>query len=152
MPLNGSDKNDEERTSVAYLTFLRCFELVGAGQKSLISNVSGKALKTQIENGNFQNTADSMGPDQGLDKKFKTLRAEADAWHTQRTAYMMARLKAGRHPDLDAAFWNEWHEPPAPPLYAPTARERYARYANIAAVLGVLGVSVLALRFAKKRK
>jgi hypothetical protein len=146
-------QSDNQRTSVAYLAFLRCFELIGDGQKSLISPASGKKLETQIINGDYEATNAYMGDSNKLQTDFKTLRAEAEEWHAQRIAYMMPRLQAGRHPDWDETFWNEWQEPSAPSLYAPTAREQYTRYANIAAVmLGVLCVTFLALRFAKKRR
>lgn len=103
--------------------------------------------------GYFIITSEHVRDSKKMDEAYKTLRAEADEWQAQRTAYMMRRLKAGRHPDWDKTFWNEWQEPPAPSLYAPTARERYMRNMNIAAaVLGVLGTTFLALRFAKKRR
>lgn len=47
---------------------------------------------------------------------FLRLRKEAEAWHASRSAYMMERLQAGRHPDTDPTFWADWHEPGPPPL------------------------------------
>jgi hypothetical protein len=47
---------------------------------------------------------------------YATLRNEADDWQAKRTAYMMTRLRAGRHPDTDPAFWNDWHDPGPPAL------------------------------------
>ena len=44
------------------------------------------------------------------------LRDDAKQYERKRTAYMMARLKAGRHPDTDPKFWSEWKEPPVPVL------------------------------------
>jgi hypothetical protein len=135
------------------MAYLRCFELIGDGQKSLFSSASGKNLQAQIENSEFEETFYAISNSQKLDADFKTLRAEADEWHAQRTAYMMQRLETGRHPDTDTDFWNDWQEPPAPSLYAPTVREQRQRYLSIAAaVLGVLSITFLALRFAQKRR
>jgi hypothetical protein len=39
---------------------------------------------------------------------FNLLRRDADAWETRRTAFMMSRLRAGRHPDTDSRFWEGW--------------------------------------------
>ncbi len=46
------------------------------------------------------------------------LRADAEDYQTRRTAYMMQRLQAGRHPDTDKNFWNEWRDtaPPSPEI------------------------------------
>jgi hypothetical protein len=146
-------QHDNRRSYVAYMAYLRCFELIGDGQKSLFSSASGKNLQAQIENSEFEETFYAISNSQKLDADFKTLRAEADEWHAQRTAYMMQRLETGRHPDTDTDFWNDWQEPPAPSLYAPTVREQRQRYLSIAAaVLGVLSITFLALRFAQKRR
>jgi hypothetical protein len=51
---------------------------------------------------------------QAIKREFGRLRKEAEAWQQQRTAFMMARLKAGRHPDTDPHFWDGYVEPPAP--------------------------------------
>jgi tetratricopeptide (TPR) repeat protein len=49
--------------------------------------------------------------------EFKRLRADADAWHDQRTQFMLAQLKLGKHPDTDANFWNGYIERPLPQLH-----------------------------------
>lgn len=46
--------------------------------------------------------------------EFKRLRAEADEWNRVRTDFMMARLRAGRHPDSDPHFWDGYVSKPAP--------------------------------------
>lgn len=48
--------------------------------------------------------------------QFDRLRREADAWQARRTAFMMARLRSGRHPDTDSTFWQGWTETPAPKI------------------------------------
>lgn len=48
---------------------------------------------------------------------FHKARSLADKRHEDRTAYMMARLQKGMHPDTHPDFWNDWVEPdfPTPP-------------------------------------
>lgn len=77
-----------------------------------------------------------------LDADFDDLRAEADAWHAKRTAFMNERLEQGRHPDTDPHFWDIYHTRPAPELPAtinppiPLWRKAADR-AGVAAVLAV---------------
>lgn len=51
------------------------------------------------------------------ESNYVRLRKEAEEWQARRTAYMMARLSAGRHPDTDPTFWAEYKETPPPPIY-----------------------------------
>jgi hypothetical protein len=60
--------------------------------------------------------SDEDTADWSVDANYARLRKEADAWQTRRTAYMMARLQAGRHPDTDPVFWTDWKDPGPPPL------------------------------------
>lgn len=46
-------------------------------------------------------------------QQYRRLRAGADRYVSLRTAFMMERLKAGRHPDTDQHFWDGWNPPPA---------------------------------------
>lgn len=91
-----------------------------------------------------------------LPSLFKSLRSEANNWHMQRTAYMMERLKNGRHPDIDSKFWSEWQEPPMPSLHITSPQEKRARlqlFLNSGFVaIAILFVSLLTLRFRKKRQ
>jgi len=38
---------------------------------------------------------------------------------------MIARLTAGRHPDTDPTFWNDYHDPGPPQLKIPLERRFY---------------------------
>ncbi len=49
-----------------------------------------------------------------VEKEYRTLKAEADKWEKAREDFMLARLKAGRHPDTDPTFWSGYIEAPAP--------------------------------------
>ena len=147
---------DRQKTSVAYSSYLRCFELIDAGAKSAVSTASTAELKKQIQAGDYQVTSENMPQKENLELQFKELRAEADEWHAQRTAFMIERLKVGRHPDTDETFWNEWQEPAEPELYLSqeqAERDRMWQFLNIgAAVFGVLLVSFAALKFARRKK
>jgi hypothetical protein len=48
-----------------------------------------------------------------LDVWFSQARAAADAWQAERASYMDARLRAGRHPDWDPHFWDEFVPSPS---------------------------------------
>lgn len=109
-------EQDKHRSTVAYLGKLRCMELVDQGQSSLLPHTPrGKQLKILLDNMWYQMVSKERRPK--ITAEYKTLRAEAGDWQAQRTAYMMARLQAGRHPDTDPAFWQEWQEPALPSVY-----------------------------------
>lgn len=99
------------RNSLAYFAWLRCVELVDLGHGSFLPAApSGEGLKAMLYQPDFSK------PDLLLDPAFRQLRAEADAWHAARLAFMSQRLDAGRHPDTDATFWEGYVSPPAPEL------------------------------------
>lgn len=45
-----------------------------------------------------------------LEGAYKALRMNADEYHRNRTEFMMARLRSGRHPDTDPNFWDGYIE------------------------------------------
>jgi hypothetical protein len=97
----------------------------------------GEALKAILPKPDFV-MAETL-----LDPAFVKLRAEADAWHAARTAFMMERLEAGRHPDTDPHFWDGYTERPAPGLPAtsvPHAYDAWLRMRQRITLLVVLGV------------
>jgi len=47
-----------------------------------------------------------------IDQMYAKLRANADAWEANRNAFMLAKLKAGKHPDTDPDFWQGYVEVP----------------------------------------
>ena len=101
------------RNTLAYLAWLRCRELIDTGKGSLLpGSPQGEQLKTLLASPGF------VSAQNVLDEAFPRLRAEADAWHAARTAFMVARLHEGRHPDTDPNFWSGYSGPPAPELPA----------------------------------
>ena len=130
------------RNTLAYLAWLRCRELIDAGQGSLLPDApKGEALKSLLRRPDF------VKADVLLDSAYLKLRAEADAWHTARTAFMKTRLEEGRHPDTDPDFWAEYTEQPAPGLptrSVPDAYEAWEALQRRIALAVVIGVPVLA--------
>jgi hypothetical protein len=141
---------DGGRTSLAYLAWLRCRELIDAGKGSMLPDAPrGEKLKESIREPNY------IPPKEVLDSAFVKLRAEAEAWHTARTAFMMRRLEQGLHPDTDRNFWNGYTEPPAPGLPAESSPgavlQTAANRALVILACLAVGIPVLAVGWAVRR-
>lgn len=95
-------KQRRQNPELVSFSALRVAELQKAGRKSL----STEPLFSQKE------------PSEWLQERYKLLRDDADLWQKERTEYLVARLNAGRHPDTDPTFWNDWHPRPAP-IFSP---------------------------------
>jgi hypothetical protein len=52
----------------------------------------------------------------GADRSFRRLREEAHEWRAEKDRYIDSRIREGRHPDTDPAFWSGWQEPEMPAL------------------------------------
>jgi tetratricopeptide (TPR) repeat protein len=105
----------EGRSTVAFLTEQRIDELIDKGAHSLYpQQVSAERLKQY-----FSNLSSNVMQERksGLLANYKTLRASADKWQANRTAYMLERLQKGKHPDTDPNFWADYKEVPHPSLY-----------------------------------
>jgi hypothetical protein len=122
----------DQRNSVALLAALRADELIDAGRRSLDPNAptDPAELKDRMRIGMSRGLYDrkndkviaeeSAGPQnkEGVEATFAALRAEADAWHKARLAFMLPRLEAGRHPNTDPTFWQGYVEAPPPSIEA----------------------------------
>lgn len=97
---------------LAYMSKLRSIELIDTGKKSLAPKApkNPAILKARLDG------IDMIKNIQQLNVQYKELRAEAEDYQKRRTTYMMARLNAGRHPDTDKTFWNEWKDSGPPPI------------------------------------
>ena len=132
---------DGSRNTLAYLAWLRCRELVDVGKGSMLPDApKGEMLKSWLPRHDF------VKADVLLDSAFLNLRAEADAWHTARSAFMTKRLKKGRHPDTYPSFWDESTERPAPGLPTKSVPDAYnasqvSRQSMV--LLVVVGVAML---------
>ncbi len=129
------------RNTLAYFAWLRCRDLIDAGKGSMLPDApKGQDLKSVLPRPGY------VEADRLLDPAFAKLRAEANAWNADRTAFLMRRLGEGRHPDTDPEFWNGYNDRPAPSL--PVVSVPHAFYARQAlrrelALLVVIGVPVL---------
>jgi hypothetical protein len=131
------------RNTLASLAWLRCRELIDAGKGSMLPDApTGESLKASLARPDFVDAENILAP------VFRKLRAEADAWQAARTAFMMSRLKQGRHPDTDKSFWQGYSEAPAPGLPAqsiPDAQAARMKMRMRLTALVVIGVPVLAI-------
>jgi tetratricopeptide (TPR) repeat protein len=149
------------RASVSLLARLRCDELIDAGRRSLDPEAPKEAelLKRVIDQAG--SGGDSPKDTNSVIAAYKTLRDEADAWQKARTDYMMARLEKGRHPDTDAAFWDEYREVPPPSIPAALNSIRSGRWWRrvagevsivVALTVAVAAVVLVARRTGRHRK
>ncbi len=100
-PAKSSAGRRDRTPSTAYLATLRRQELIGKGQVALDKTFFGEG------------SLDS-GDHAYVEAQYERLRAEADTYEARRAEYMETRMKAGRHPDIDAEFWKGWVEVPPP--------------------------------------
>jgi hypothetical protein len=134
---------DGGRNSLAYLAYLRCRELIDHGARSLVPGTpQGPDLVARLRRPDFIDTL------WGLDRAYADLRREADAWQNARTAFVLTRLRQGRHPDTDPTFWRGYTEAPRPRLpevsVPQTFHDSLARRAHIALALLIgMGVSLV---------
>lgn len=101
---------DRRDSSLAYLAWLRAEEIVRTGGGTLhpemdLSDFDADEHPFHLDDSNLPPVEDF----------FARARAEADAWHQARTAYITAKLEAGEHPDTHPAFFAAWIEPSSMP-------------------------------------
>lgn len=95
--------------SLGYLALLRASELVDEGARPLLA---GKTTAADLKAKLLDRNDVMIHEDQKAEVKeqYLQLRANADSWEESRTAFMMIRLRQGRHPDTDASFWKGYRE------------------------------------------
>lgn len=84
--------------AMSYVAALRTKEILENGGKSLDPEIQREpyTIQAQLHSSLDDNEA----------AEYHRLRGLADKWNDDRQAFMMARLKAGRHPDTDPHFWD----------------------------------------------
>ena len=94
-------------SSVMSIAKMRYDELLKAGKKPLTSTAEQDLQSV---------SGAKAGPlgERGIADQFRELRLAADRRHNQRTAFLLAEMKKGRHPDTHADFWTGWKEPTMP--------------------------------------
>ena len=92
---------DSEQGNLAHLALLRDEELEKAGKKRWIK-----------EDNQVEFSALEDGTKKRAKRSFIKLREDAKNFQAHRTAYILKQIKAGRHPDTHADFWNGYKERP----------------------------------------
>ena len=143
---------NSNKATIGYLARLRCQELVTHGRKPLFPD------ELPLDMVNLYAEKDpGVYPDhlKGLQKKYQQLRTESEEWQQRRTDYMMVRLQAGRHPDTDTAFWNDWQDdgPPNMDMPGEGRNPNFEAELFLWIVLGFLVVSsVIAIIWWRRRR
>lgn len=127
---------------LAHFADLRQIELLKAGKNFLFPNTAVSTNRYIDHLYNARPFATNIG---NVEEKFTELRAEAESWQQARTAYMLVRLKAGRHPDTDSTFWKDYHPVPAPSLEIPESKEWRGNFMNWMLYHTSWGIPVLLL-------
>jgi hypothetical protein len=97
---------DGEYRSISKLGFfvrMREKELLDSGKKPFVED----EFLQMVTHTTFQE-------EETIRSEYKRLREEAEQWSAARTGFMVARLRAGRHPDTDPHFWDGYVSKPAP--------------------------------------
>jgi hypothetical protein len=145
----------EKNSTLAYLAHFRLQELIKAHRHSLHPNYPvGQNLEDAIASAHLWNDmwwAPEESPQQ-LRSVYDRLRAEAEVYQQRRTDYMMQRLQAGRHPDTDPTFWNEWHDAGPPPVRVEVAQPLRWLQTILFSLIGLTFCSLFFLRLARHRR
>lgn len=138
--------------STGRLAMLRATELLKSGQHAMRPGLKAQEDLTRPDWSFHDDDA------RRLESSYALLRREADDWQSKRTAYMTTRLRAGKHPDTDPTFWNDWHDSGPPPALAPNAFSLWLRNALnsneffFTCVLAFVALIVVVIvRFEKRR-
>lgn len=143
--------------TISYMASLRCEELAKQGKHSLSPHApKGDALLSALKP--IQSDimlSESRWPD--IEKQYTKLRAEAEEYQIRRTSYMMEHLKAGRHPDTDKTFWNDWKDsgPPVIDDPEPTTPDQWLFRLQMAVgflIVFIVGLVIYFIRRHKKRR
>ncbi|MBI1785749.1 hypothetical protein HYR69_11450, partial [Candidatus Sumerlaeota bacterium] len=91
----------EGYTEFADLAQLRLEELIEHGGKSFLpGSPAGETLR------HWFTLSELPSPTKSIRGRYTVLRERADAWHTERIAFMDSRMNMGLHPDTDGEkFW-----------------------------------------------
>lgn len=106
------------RYVTGYLAKQRARELIAQGHGSLLPGAPSPAADPRGLEKTLRLVPISLPAENAriIEQTYPALRREAEAWQGRRTAYLMARLRAGRHPDTDPAFWNDFRDAGPPSL------------------------------------
>jgi tetratricopeptide (TPR) repeat protein len=134
--------NRQGKSAASYLASLRCDELIGEGMGSFLPDApNGKDLKKLVDRAPLEHRRQEEELEEFV-SVYRSQRDEADAWHKERTWYMLERMKDGRHPDTDPGFWDDYEDAGPPPLPDPLFGHRGFDYNGRLQVLIYGGVAL----------
>lgn len=111
--------NAENAATLSELTKLRCQELLDAGRGSLYPDAmtdGGAEFATEATEDGLRLLGLGVTRESEIASFYRRARQEAQDWNRAKSAYMLAKLRAGAHPDTDADFWAGFEESTAPAL------------------------------------
>jgi tetratricopeptide (TPR) repeat protein len=141
--------------TLRHMALLRRRELENKGRRSLAPHP--KALP-KARDGSLGRTPMMLGSAKQAVATFNDLRREADEWHRQRTEFMVASLRAGRHPDTDPNFWAGYREAEPPnleiPFYTRWSRDMYVgmQVAVYGILAGIIIIPVGLIYYVRRRE
>jgi len=95
------------RFVVAELAWLRAMELARSGRRSLYPGApEGEELVAALVGRRIKALRDARSV--AVAAWYARARAAADRWNAEREAYMLPRLREGRHPDWEPHFWADF--------------------------------------------
>jgi hypothetical protein len=160
--------NGRGGTTLRYLALLRCREILHSGKSSLSPETLDEeaVAESLVATGKAQGDGYYINSknQKALDELFPKLRIESDIWAGHRSAYLLAGLEKGRHPDVDAGFWKDWKPAEAPDLDIPWWDEKWNRYGGrplaadvsilgaLTVLFGALGAALVTLRMLARRR
>ena len=134
--------------SLSEMAQLRCKELINNGRSSLYPKTFSSSQLMQIVAPDEHAAIRSYSPQQ-IQEIYTRLRTEAEEFQQKRTAYMMARLEKGQHPDTNADFWKDWHDAGPPPM----SLSWWDKHGTTMSIIGgALLLSLLLLRVRRSRR
>ena len=110
----GAALHASDSVTLRYLALQRARELLDAGKPSL-GDLKAK-IGEEIWADEYETIHVNIQNYPRLDKLFKELRTDADAWNLMRQNWMITKLEIGKHPDTNANFWDGYTEKAPPSL------------------------------------
>lgn len=139
---------DQGHAGLAYLAQLRLRELLAQGRRSLHPELAGDKLEELLKRVGGQmheRTRESAD-------YFAQARKAAEAWQAHRTAFMMERLGAGRHPDTDPAFWQGYQPLPGVELPDLSIRDKITDPGVLIVLLSAAVVLAIAVQLWRRSR
>ena len=132
--------------ATAQLSVQRVEELAKVGKRSVffpdVSKGSDIAKK-------FGPLATVPRTEQNAKENFDIQRKNAEEWHKNRTDFMLAKMRLGKHPDTDPHFWDGYVETPRVPYIGLPGKPFWANPTFIPYVLIYFGVGLILVLIAR---